>query len=89
MCQQLSSYSVTHFFNVMFTDREPKVMFSQACVIHSVHGVGCIPACTRAGTAWEDGEGVGSGVYTTTPETATDVVGIQRSGMHSCMLICY
>ena len=65
-----------------------KVLFSQACVIHSVHKEGCASsqnACItgqRRVGVWSEGGGGGGGGRP--PEMATVAVGTHPTGMHSC-----
>ena len=78
----------------MFTSRNSscgKVMFSQACIIPSVHGVGlakgggtCVAkgSCVVKGGCGKGGASMAGGMRA--GEMATEVDGTHPTGMHSC-----
>ena len=77
--------TVSTFF---FTARKrSKVIFSEACVKNSVHGVGggrLVPAPGRGAWLGEGGLGPG-GAWSRHPRTATAAGGTHPTGMHSCL----
>ena len=98
---KVSARKSSQTYSLIFVITARKVMFSQVCVIPSVHGVGVgFPACTgKGGLASQhalgrgsaSGEGVGQTLPPPPPRYmgyGQPVGGTHPTGMHSCLFFC-